>query len=255
MANIQISEPVNLNYDELNDRKYIYNTKDIDVELVYDGKLVKKGNTKLVFEHLSDSKCKFYSIYENIDNSDSLNEESSYPKGKKIGKTNDSFTFYISESKNGNPIEAAGYFSGSKECEESTKKEDKNKKKSSSGGSGGKTDINLPPLLNPYFLGNIPARIAFGGIQTLKDLVLKRAAEDFQPHIVEKLDTIIQPWYLGTDEFVEPNGYKKKTIVFNHREGIYTGSEWFFQTMDELWNERQDFEVWTSLKDMKKLAI
>jgi len=192
MANIQISEPVNLNYDELNDRKYIYNKKDIDVELVYDGKLVKKGNTKLVFEHLSDSKCKFYSIYENIDDSNSLNEDSSYPEGKKIGKTNDSFTFYISERINGYPIDAVSYFSGSKECEESTKKEDKNKKKSSSDGSGGKTDINLPPLLNPYFLGNIPARIAFGGIQTLKDLVLKKEGVENQNQILEEIQRIKQ---------------------------------------------------------------
>jgi len=192
MANIQISEPVNLNYDELNDRKYIYNTKDIDVELVYDGKLVKKENTKLVFEHLSDSKCKFYSIYENIDNSNSLNEESSYPEGKKIGKTNDSFTFYISESKNGYPIDAAGYFSGSKECEESNKKEDKNKKKSSSGGSGGNFDVNLPNLLNPYFVANIPARVAFGGIKALKDLLLKKEGVENGNQILEEIQRIKQ---------------------------------------------------------------
>ena len=70
--------------------------------------------------------------------------------------------------------------------------------------------------------------------QWVKDLVLNRAAEDFQPHIIEKLDKIIQPWYLGTDEFVPTKEYKKKTIVFNHRAGVYTGSEWFFETMDEL---------------------
>jgi hypothetical protein len=88
--------------------------------------------------------------------------------------------------------------------------------------------------------------------QWVKGLVLKRAAEEFQPHIIEKLDKIIQPWYLGTDEYVEPKEYKKKTIVFNHRNNGYTGGEWFFQTMDELWNERQDFEVWTTLKTEAK---
>lgn len=100
--------------------------------------------------------------------------------------------------------------------------------------------------------GTLDMKVCGVNSQWVKDLVLKRAAEEFQPHIIEKLDKIIQPWYLGTDEFVPTKSYKKKSIVFNHREGVYTGSEWFFETMDELWSERQDFEVWTSLKDMKK---
>ena len=48
------------------------------------------------------------------------------------------------------------------------------------------------------------------------------------------------------------NGYDEKTIVFNHREGVYTGSKWFFETMDKLWEERQDFKVYTTLKEMGK---
>jgi hypothetical protein len=100
--------------------------------------------------------------------------------------------------------------------------------------------------------GTLDMKVCGVNSQWVKDLVLKRAAEEFQPHIIEKLDRIIQPWYLGTDEFVPTNEYKKKSIVFNHRNNGYTGGEWFFETMDELWNERQDFEVWTTLGDMKK---
>jgi len=85
-----------------------------------------------------------------------------------------------------------------------------------------------------------------------KDVILKNAALDFKPHIVEKLDKIIQPWYLGCDTATPSNGYDDKTIVFNHREGVYTGSKWFFETMDELWKERQDFKVYTTLKEMGK---
>ena len=54
--------------------------------------------------------------------------------------------------------------------------------------------------------GTLDMKVCGVNSQWVKDLVLKRAAEDFQPHIIEKLDAIIQPWYLGTDEFVEPNG-------------------------------------------------
>ena len=85
-----------------------------------------------------------------------------------------------------------------------------------------------------------------------KGVILKNAAKDFQPHIVEKLDKIIQPWYLGCDSATPSNGYDDKTIVFNHREGVYTGSKWFWETMDELWKERQDFKVYTTLKEMGK---
>ena len=85
-----------------------------------------------------------------------------------------------------------------------------------------------------------------------KGVILKNAAKDFQPHIVEKLDKIIQPWYLGCDSATPSNGHDDKTIVFNHREGVYTGSKWFFETMDTLWKERQDFKVYTTLKEMCK---
>ena len=85
-----------------------------------------------------------------------------------------------------------------------------------------------------------------------KSVILKNAAKDFQPHIVEKLDKIIQPWYLGCDSATPSNGYDDKTIVFNHREGVYTGSKWFWETMDELWKERQYFKVYTTLKEMGK---
>jgi hypothetical protein len=86
--------------------------------------------------------------------------------------------------------------------------------------------------------------------QWVKDLILQRASEDFQPHIIEKLDRIIQPWYLGCDSVQKSDGYDEKTIVFNHREGVYTGSKWFFDMMDSLWKTRRDFKVYTTLKDM-----
>jgi hypothetical protein len=100
--------------------------------------------------------------------------------------------------------------------------------------------------------GMLQMKVCGVNSQWVKDLVIKRASETFQPHIIEKLEGIIQPWYLGCDSATPTKTYKPKTIVFNHREGVYTGSDWFFETMDELWNERQDFEVWISLKDMKK---
>ncbi len=85
-----------------------------------------------------------------------------------------------------------------------------------------------------------------------KSVILKNAALDFKPDVVEKLDKIIQPWYLGCDTATPSNGYDDKTIVFNHREGGYTGSKWFWESMDDLWKERQDFKVYTTLKEKGK---
>ena len=100
--------------------------------------------------------------------------------------------------------------------------------------------------------GMLQMKVCGVNSQWVKDLVIKRASETFQPYITDKLEEIIQPWYLGCDSATPTGEYDDKTIVFNHREGVYTGSEWFFETMDELWKERQDFKVYTSLKDMGK---
>ena len=68
---------------------------------------------------------------------------------------------------------------------------------------------------------------------------------------LEKLDTIIQPWYLGCDEWQE-GVVKPKTILFNHRADGYTGADWFFEEMDKLWEQRQDFKVYTTLAQIDR---
>jgi hypothetical protein len=100
--------------------------------------------------------------------------------------------------------------------------------------------------------GMLNMRVCGVNSQWVKDLILKRASEDFQPHIIEKLDKIIQPWYLGADEYKPSAGYREKTIVFNHRNDAYTGADWFFEIMDNLWEKRKDFKVLTTLRDLPK---
>ena len=88
----------------------------------------------------------------------------------------------------------------------------------------------------------------------VKNLVIKRAGEFANQKILDKLDKIIQPWYLGCDEW-RWGEVKPKTILFNHRDDVYTGSQWFFEEMDKLWEKRQDFKVLTSIADVKKPYI
>jgi len=88
--------------------------------------------------------------------------------------------------------------------------------------------------------------------QWLKDLVLEKAEQVYHPRIVSQLDEIIQPHYLGVDDISTDHKHKPKTILFNHRDNEYTGYTWFVKRMDELWEKRQDFKVYTTLTDLDR---
>jgi glycosyltransferase involved in cell wall biosynthesis len=86
--------------------------------------------------------------------------------------------------------------------------------------------------------------------QGQKNLVIKNAKTHFNSDVVNRLDEILEPQYLGW----EIPKYKKQTtdkkiIVFNHRPHKYKNFDWFLKQMDRLWNHRQDFEVWVPLID------
>ena len=87
----------------------------------------------------------------------------------------------------------------------------------------------------------------------LKELVLSKACDIFSGQIIHKLDKIIQPHYLGIDKINNIEvPTKKKTIIFNHRDNYYTGWTWFIDSMDELYKQRQDFTVYTTLADLDR---
>ena len=86
----------------------------------------------------------------------------------------------------------------------------------------------------------------------LKNLVIEKSRELFSDKVVAKLNQIIQPHYLGIDDISTGHEYKPKTILFNHRDNEYTGWSWFVKRMDELWEKRQDFKVYTTLADLNR---
>ena len=87
----------------------------------------------------------------------------------------------------------------------------------------------------------------------LKELVLEKASQEYHPRIIGNLDNIIQPHYLGIDKINNVEvPTKKKTIIFNHRDNYYTGWTWFIDRMDELYKQRQDFTVYTTLADLDR---
>ena len=86
----------------------------------------------------------------------------------------------------------------------------------------------------------------------LKELLLTHAETIYNKEIINKLDKIIQPHYLGVDRVEQRKEYKDKTVVFNHRDAGYTGWEWFVKVVDEIWKTRQDFKVYTTLAQVDR---
>ncbi|MDA7548647.1 hypothetical protein N8748_01120 [bacterium] len=86
----------------------------------------------------------------------------------------------------------------------------------------------------------------------LKDLVIEEASQYFNQKVLDDLDKKIQPHYLGVDRIDIRKTYSPKSVIFNHRGNDYTGWKWFCDIMDEVWKERQDFKVYTTLVEIDK---
>jgi glycosyltransferase involved in cell wall biosynthesis len=88
----------------------------------------------------------------------------------------------------------------------------------------------------------------------LKQLTIHYAKNNYNDSVIQKLQNIIQPHYLGVDR-INPRkvtDYDDKTVIFNHRDAGYTGWEWFVKVVDEIWEKRQDFKVYTTLAQIDR---
>ena len=105
-------------------------------------------------------------------------------------------------------------------------------------------------VMDINFLGLLAMEKCGINTQGQKNLVLKNARTHFNDDVVNRLDEILEPQYLGWEiPKYEKQTTDKKIIVFNHRPHTYKNYPWFLQQMDELWKQRQDFEVWVPLAD------
>mgnify|MGYP001325034796 CR=1 FL=1 len=105
-------------------------------------------------------------------------------------------------------------------------------------------------VMDVNFLGILEMERCGINTQGQKNLIIKNAKTHFNDDVVNRLDEILKPQYLGW----EIPKYKKQTsdkkiIVFNHRPHKYKNYDWFLKQMDKLWVQRQDFEVWVPLAD------
>jgi glycosyltransferase involved in cell wall biosynthesis len=88
--------------------------------------------------------------------------------------------------------------------------------------------------------------------QWLKDLIIEKSKEIYTQDVIDRLEQIIQPHYLGVDDISTGHKHKPGTILFNHRDNEYTGYTWFVKQMDDLYKKRQDFKVYTTLTDLDR---
>ena len=86
----------------------------------------------------------------------------------------------------------------------------------------------------------------------LKQKTIENASLHWNDKVIDRLHEIIQPHYLGVDRINVRKEYKDKTVVFNHRGAGYTGWEWFVKVVDEIWEQRQDFKVYTTLTQVDR---
>ena len=105
-------------------------------------------------------------------------------------------------------------------------------------------------VMDINFLGLLAMDKCGINTQGQKNLILKNAKTHFNDDVVNRLDEILEPQYLGWEiPKYEKQTTAKKIIVFNHRPHTYKNYPWFLEQMDKLWEQRQDFEVWVPLTD------
>tara|TARA_A100001011_G_scaffold212408_1_gene220625 strand:- start:1000 stop:2325 length:1326 start_codon:yes stop_codon:yes gene_type:complete len=109
-----------------------------------------------------------------------------------------------------------------------------------------------PTMLAQNLLGVLEMKECGVNSIWLKDFVIDKSKEILNDKQVGKLEKIIQPHYLGIDDVSPDNEYEPNTILFNHRDNDYTGYSWFVEQMDELYKERQDFKVFTTLTNLDR---
>ena len=105
-------------------------------------------------------------------------------------------------------------------------------------------------VMDINFLGLLEMEKCGVNTEGQKNLILKNARTHFNKEVIRKLDSILEPQYLGWEipEYTKQES-DKKIIVFNHRPHTYKNYPWFLEQMDKLWEQRKDFEVWVPLAD------
>ena len=107
-------------------------------------------------------------------------------------------------------------------------------------------------VMNYNILGLLEMEQCGINTQAQKNLLIKNAKKTFRDDVIEKLDKILTPQYLGWEiPKYERLQSSEKIIVFNHRPHEYKSYPWFLRQMDRLYKKHTDFKVWVPLAETK----
>lgn len=115
--------------------------------------------------------------------------------------------------------------------------------------SNGISNLNRWLNFENEILGTLQMERLYVNTLTQKKSVLEEAKRFFNNNIIQRLDTIIQPFYLATEATKivdEPKFSNQKLIVFNHRLAEYKGWPKFYKFLTKYRQKRQDFKLWVS---------
>jgi len=92
------------------------------------------------------------------------------------------------------------------------------------------------------------------GVNTIaqKNLILENVRHLYSNEVINQLERILQPHYLGIPNDASVDNIctdTEKIIAFPHRPQAYKDFPHFISIMDSLWNIRKDFKVWVPLLD------
>jgi len=105
-------------------------------------------------------------------------------------------------------------------------------------------------MMDVNYLGILEMERCGINTQGQKNLIIKNAKTHFNNDVVNKLDEILKPQYLGWEiPKYDKQSLDKKIVVYNHRPHTYKNWPWVLKQMDKLWKQRQDFELWVPLAD------
>jgi glycosyltransferase involved in cell wall biosynthesis len=111
----------------------------------------------------------------------------------------------------------------------------------------GKSNMNNHLNFEAEILGALQMDVLYVNTIAQKDVVINQAKEYFNDTQIQRLQNIIQPFYLSvpSEEVVsECERKSERIIVFNHRCAEYKGYPKFMKWMREYRERRQDFKLW-----------
>ncbi len=106
-------------------------------------------------------------------------------------------------------------------------------------------------MIGQNFLGLLAMSSCGVNTEAQRQMILTEAEYVLADDRVRDLADVLQVLTLGaeTPDYTPTPEHSPKTIAFNHRPHAYKSYDFVLAQLDQLWEERQDFQLWVPLAD------